>query len=175
MKPIAFSSQTTRFFSNFLSRKVLPLAFGTAVLVGLSACGEKRSVQCQKVGAILNATSSQRLSASGTSDSFSRGAALSRQAATDLEALELGDKGLSNLRSHLVLTFRNMTQDSQSMDSIANGEGYVTTDASTSSENLAVIDAFEASGREYSKMFNAVQTYCNGGKVDSALTDSPAS
>ena len=68
-----------------------------------------------------------------------------------------------------------MAQASQNMDSIANGEGYVTTDASTASENLAVIDAFEASGREYSKMFNAVQTYCNGGKVDSVLTDSPAS
>lgn len=165
----------TFFPLSFSNRKAISLLCSAAMLLGLSACGEKRSVQCQKVGDILNATSSQRLSASSTSEGFSKGAELSLQAANDLEALELGDKGVSNLRSHLVVNFRDMAQASQGMDSIADEEGYVSSNASTSAEDQAILTAFETTGREFSSTFSALQTYCNGGKVDSALVDQPPS
>lgn len=74
-------------------------AWGALTLLALTAtaCGESRSVQCEKIGSILNSTSSQLLSASGTSQGFSQGTVLAEQAAANLEALKLGDKKLGNL------------------------------------------------------------------------------
>ena len=151
-------------------------------LLSLTACGEKRSVQCQKIGDILNATSSQRLSASATSQGFSKGAELSRQAADDLMALELGDKKLSNLRwrspsegrSHIVASFQDMAEASMAMDAIAGPDGTVIMDANSSAEAEAVMTKFEASSRNFVTKFNALQTYCNGGTVPSELIDAPA-
>lgn len=143
-------------------------------LLSLTACGEKRSVQCQKIGDILNATSSQRLSVSATSEGFSKGADLSRQAADDLTALELGDKKLSNLRSHIVASFQDMAEASMAMDAIAGPDGTVIMDANSSAEAEAVMTKFEASSRNFVTKFNALQTYCNGGTIPSELTDAPA-
>ena len=143
-------------------------------LLSLTACGEKRSVQCQKIGDILNATSSQRLSASATSQGFSKGAELSRQAADDLMALELGDKKLSNLRSHIVASFQDMAEASMAMDASAGPDGTVIMDANSSAEAEAVMTKFEASSRNFVTKFNALQTYCNGGTIPSELTDAPA-
>lgn len=144
-------------------------------LLTLTACGEKRSVQCQKVGDILNASSSQRMSASSTSNSFSEGAEISRKAADDLAALELGDKGVSNLRSHLVANFREMADASTAMNAFAGADGSVTFDSNSSAEVEAVMANFETSGRNFSTTFNALQTYCNGGSAPSELVDTPAS
>ena len=143
-------------------------------LLSLTACGEKLSVQCQKIGDVMNATSSARLSASSTSEGFSQGAQLSQQAADDLMALEIGDKKLSNLRSHIAASFREMAQASSSMDAIAGPEGTVIIDNSNSAETQAVLAKFEATGQDFSTKFNALQTYCNGGSIPSNLTDTPA-
>lgn len=144
-------------------------------LLTLTACGEKRSVQCQKVGDILNASSSQRMSASSTSNGFSEGAEISRKAADDLAALELGDKGVSNLRSHLVANFREMADASAAMNAFAGPDGSVSFDSNSSAEVEAVMASFETSGRDFSTTFNALQTYCNGGSAPSELVDTPAS
>ena len=146
----------------------------TLSLLSLTACGEKLSVQCQKVGDVMNATSSARLSASSTSQGFSQGAQLSRQAADDLMALEIGDKKLSNLRSHIAASFREMAEASSEMDAIAGPEGTVISDNSSGAETQATLAKFEATGRDFSTKFNALQTYCNGGSVPSNLTDVPA-
>ena len=136
-----------------------------------AACGESRSVQCEKIGSILNSTSSQMLSASRTAQGFSQGAALADQAAADLEALDLGDKKLSNLRSHLAAAYRAMSVASQEMNAIAGADGFVT----SNSGNTEVIARFEQSSQAFSTVFNTAQTYCNGGDVPPEFTEQPAS
>lgn len=136
-----------------------------------TACGESRSVQCEKIGTILNSTSSQMLSASGTSQGFSQGATLADQAAADLEALDLGDKKLSNLRSHLAAAYRATSATSLEMDAISGSSGTVTSSAA----NNDIIARFEQSDQEFGVVFNAAQAYCNGGDVPPEFTEQPAS
>jgi len=158
-----------------LTHRRLALTIATTLtLVGLTACGEKRSVQCQKIGDVLNATSSAQLSASGTSEGFSEGAQLSRQAADELMALEIGDKKLSNLRSHIAASFREMAEASTAMDAIAGPDGAVTLDANSNAESEAIMAKFSTTSQDFGTKFNALQTYCNGGSVPSELTDTPA-
>lgn len=136
-----------------------------------AACGESRSVQCDKIGGILNRTSSQLLSASGTAQGFSQGATLADEAATELDALELGDKKLSNLRSHLSAAYRSTSAASLEMDTIAGADGTVISDTG----NNEVIARFEQASQEFGTVFNAAQTYCNGGDVPPEFTEQPAS
>lgn len=143
-------------------------------LLALTACGESRSVQCEKIGNVLNASSSQMMSASSTSQGFSQGATIANQAADDLAALELGDKKLSNLRSHLVASYRKSAEASTAMNSIAGPDGSVIIDASTQASSQAIMTQFETAMKDVGSVTNATQTYCNGGTVASNLTDAPA-
>ena len=129
--------------------------------LSLTACGESRSVQCDKIGTILNNTSTQMLTASGTSQGFSQGAVLAEQAAADLEALDLGDKKLSNLRSHLSAAYRDDAAASREMDAIAGANGTVVSNPA----NTEVVSRFEQASQAFGTVFNATQTYCNGGDV----------
>ena len=156
-----------------MRRRSLALLSAIALL-SLTACGEQRSVQCQKVGDVLNAASSQRMSASSATDSFSKGAEISRKAAADLQALELGDKKLSNLRSHLAASFQDMADSSTAIAAVAGPDGSVISDSSTSAEHDALFTKFAAVGTDFNTKFTALQTYCNGGTVPSELTDAPA-
>ena len=143
-------------------------------LMALTACGESRSAQCEKMGNVLNASSSQMLSASSTPQGFSQGATIANKAAADLAALELGDKKLSNLRSHLVASYRKSAEASTAMDSIAGPDGTVIIDASTDASAQAIMTQFETAMQNFGSVMNAAQTYCNGGSAPSNFTDAPA-
>lgn len=156
-------------------RRVKALSFVSAfTLMALTACGESRSAQCEKIGNVLNASSSQMLSASSTPQGFSQGATIANKAADDLAALELGDKKLSNLRSHLVASYRKSAEASNAMNSIAGPDGSVVIDASTNASAKAVMTQFETAMQDFGSVMNAAQTYCNGGTAPSNLTDAPA-
>ena len=153
----------------------LSLVGALLIVAGLSACGESRSAQCEKIGTVINASSSQMMSGSGTPNGFSQAEAISTQAANDLSALELGDKKLSNLRSHLVASYRESGSAAAAMNEIAGEDGSVITDSSTDAAFQATVTKFESSMKDFGSVMNATQTYCNGGTVDSSLTDQPAS
>ncbi|MEO0539654.1 MAG: hypothetical protein AAFZ80_02190 [Cyanobacteria bacterium P01_A01_bin.105] len=143
------------------------ISFG---LLLLTACGESRSVQCSQMGDILNGTSTQLLSASGTSTGFAQGAALADQAAVDLAALNLEDKKLSSLRSHLVAAYQAIGQTSREMDAIAGADGTVI----SNTRNREVTARFEQASQAFNTVFKAAQTYCNGGDVPPEFTEQPA-
>ncbi|MEO0455799.1 MAG: hypothetical protein AAF152_04350 [Cyanobacteria bacterium P01_A01_bin.114] len=154
-----------------MRHRVVALSTLTTLLLAVTACGESRSAQCGKIGDILNATSSQMLSFSSTSEGFVKGAELADQAAADLEALKLGDKKLSNLRSHLAAAYRATSTTSREMETISGGEGSVVVNA----DSAAVVSRFEETSKEFQSVFNATQSYCSGGSVPSELTSKPAS
>ena len=156
-------------------RRIKALSVVSALtLIPLAACGESRSAQCEKIGGILNASSSQMLSASSTPQGFSQGATIANKAADDLAALELGDKKLSNLRSHLVASYRKSAEASNAMNSIAGSDGTVIVDASTQAEYQPIMTQFETASRDFGTVMNATQTYCNGGTAPNNFTDAPA-
>ena len=146
------------------------LAAVITLFLAITACGESRSVQCDKIGGILNSTATQLMTASGTAEGFSQGAVLEDQAAADLEVLELGDKKLSNMRSHLAAAYRSNAVASREMDAIAGADGTVISNTG----NNDVVARFEQANQEFSSIFTATQTYCNGGDVPTEYTEQPA-
>ena len=142
-----------------------------ASLTLMTACGESRQTQCEKIGTIINQTAEQMMTASPQADGFQQGAALAQTAATNLEALELGDKKLSNLRYHLATAYQDMAQSGLKMAEIADSSGGVT----GTPENAPIIQAQRTSTQSFMSVTNATQTYCQGGDVPTNLTDNPPS
>jgi len=89
-------------------------------------------------------------------------------------ALEIGDKKLSNLRTHIAASFRDMADSATAMNAIAGPDGSVSISAGSEAAFEATLANFETTGRGFSTKFNALQTYCNGGSIPSELTDAPA-
>lgn len=147
----------------------LSLAIATVSL--LAACGESRQAQCDKIIPVVNRTADQMMTASPLSDGFERGAALSQEAATTLDGLELGDEKLSNIRYHLAAAYRGMAESSLAMASVADSQGGVVGTAETEE----IVAADRAASQNFVSVANALEAYCLGGDAPAELTSSPPS
>ena len=150
-----------------LNRISMPsLSSAVFCLFLMTACGgESTQAQCQKVGTIINGLGAVSPSEMETM------VKLGMSAADDLDALELGDKKLSNLRSHLSKSLRLSAEATSTVIDVAGPEGVF----DDSAEIEPLITEMSETSQDFQAKIQATQTYCNGGTVSDELTSKPAS
>lgn len=110
----------------------------------VTACGggETKQAQCQKIGEIINGLGSVNPSDPGVM------AELGLTAAKDLDALELSDKKLSNLRSQLS---KSLKAASESTSKLVD-----------SPESQAILEQIDKDSTEFQSKIKETQAYCKG-------------
>ncbi|WP_233501474.1 hypothetical protein [Acaryochloris thomasi] len=137
----------------------------------INACGgETKVAQCQKVGDIVNSLSSVTPSLMDKPGGLSTLSKLATQTATDLDALKLDDKKLSNLRSHLAQSMREQSQATLQLAQLSGPSGSF----DDSPQAQAVIAQNTAASQSFVSTFNATQSYCKNGTAPEELTSQPA-
>ncbi len=131
----------------------LGLASTLLCLTLVTACGgETKQAQCEKVGDIINGLGS----ANPTDPAVM--AKLGLSAADDLDALDLGDKKLSDLRSQLSQSLRAASDSTSKIANFAGADGSF----DDSAQAQALVAQVGKSSAEFQSKIKETESYCRG-------------
>ena len=144
-------------------------------LLGLTACNEERRAECEKIDNLTNANYQKILAAGGhgTPEGFLKEADISARTANTLVALELGDKNLSSLRSHLAASLRQKAAAARAMATVADDERTITSASERSAAHQKIVLQAVDASETYGGMLYALEVYCNSGQIPQSLAENP--